>query len=117
MSAFGPSGAPIRVASSAASNNATVVKSSYGGLHVVTGFNTTAIVKYLKFYNKATTPAPATDTPWLTIALPPSTGFALNFNGLKFPLGIGFAIVTGSGDTDNTSVGAADIVGLNVCFE
>src|SRR6266850_1009261 len=117
MSAFGPAGAPVRVPSSAANNNATVVKASYGGLHVVTGYNSTVAVKYLKFYNKATTPAPATDVPFLTIALPPSTGFALNFSGLKFPLGIGFAIVTGSGDTDNTGVASGDILGLNVSFE
>lgn len=116
MSAFGPSGTPSRIPSSAATNNATVAKASAGELYAVTGYNSNAALRYLKFYNKATTPAPAADTPFLTIALPPTTAFGLNFDGFKFSTGISYALVTGSGDTDNTSVGAGDILGLNVCF-
>lgn len=114
---FGPHGVPSRIPSSAATNNATVAKASYGGLHVVTGYNNNAAIRYLKFFDKATAPVPGTDTPFLTITLPPTTAFGLNFDGLKFMNGIGYALVTGAGDADNTAVGAGDILGLNVCYE
>lgn len=107
-----------RIPSSAASNNATVAKATGGNLTTVLGFNATAGVKYLKLYNKATAPAPATDAALLklVIALPPTTAFAFNFAGIIFPDGISYALVTGAADADNTAVAAADVLGLNVCF-
>lgn len=113
---FGPHGTPARIPSSAATNNATVAKAGEGALYAVTGYNANAAARYLKFYNKATTPNPAADTPFLTIALPPTTAFGLNFDGLKFLTGISFALVTGAADGDNTAVGAGEILGLNVCY-
>lgn len=113
--AFDPA-TPSRIPSSAASNNATVAKAAGGNLFTVSGFNSSAAVKYLKLYNKATVPAPAADMAllMLVIALPPTTAFALNFGGLVFPAGISYALVTGSADNDNVAVAAGDILGLNV---
>jgi len=59
-----------RIPSSAATTNATSAKASAGEVHVILATNTTATVKYLKLYNKASAPTVGTDTPILTIALP-----------------------------------------------
>lgn len=114
--AFSPIATPSRIASSAASNNATVAKAGEGYLHTVIGYNSNAALRYLKFYNKATVPAPATDIPFMVIPLPPTTAFGINVMGQYFPAGISYALVTGIAENDNTGVGAAEILGLNVCF-
>jgi hypothetical protein len=112
--------ASARIPSSAASNNATVVKASAGDVLHIHGLNATAGVKYLKLYNKATTPAPGTDNALLlgVYALAASAPFSIDFGalGLYFPAGIGLALVTGASDTDNTGVAAGDILGLNVNY-
>ena len=101
---------------SAASNNATNVKAAAGKVYAFWAFatNATPATRYLKLYNKATTPAPASDTPFLRIPIPSATagaGIALAFpNGIAFSTGIGYALVTGASDSDNTSVAASEIV-------
>lgn len=116
--AFSPIATPSRIASSAASNNVTVAKAGEGYLHTVIGYNSNAALRYLKFYNKATAPAPAADAAllMLSIPLPPTTAFGINLMGQYFSAGISYVLVTGSADTDNTGVGAAEILGLNVSF-
>lgn len=107
-------GIASRIPSSAATNNATVAKASPGTLAGFDVFNTNAAARYLKFYDKATTPAPATDVPVLTFYLGPTaprTVFGIDF---KFLVGIGYALVTGAADADNTAVGAGELTGLNV---
>ncbi len=109
----GSAGTSISRKISAASNNATVAKNAAGNLYSVIAINTNAAVRYLKFYNKATAPDPANDTPVLTIPIPGNTagaGVAHTFNGLNFSTGISYAIVVNVGDTDNTSVAANEIV-------
>ena len=95
---------------SAASNNATNIKASAGTLGFLTAINTTATVYYLKLYNKASAPAPATDNGLLVgvYPIPASTsgaGIAIPIptQGLNFSTGISFAIVAGISDTDNTN--------------
>lgn len=110
-----------RIPSAAGSNNATVVKASAGRLWHVNGFNAAAAVRYIKFYDKATAPAPATDNTLLALvfALQASVPFSFALGGMwgfPFLTGIGFALVTGASDTDNTAVTAADILGLNVVY-
>lgn len=108
-----------RLPSAANSNNATVVKASAGWLFHINGHNAAAGVRYLKLYNKATAPTVGTDTPFLTLALPASSPFKFEFpnvNGLYFSTGIGFGLVTGAADNDNTAVTAADILGLNIMY-
>lgn len=113
MSSYDPAIAS-RIVSSGASNNATSAKASPGFLRSVIGVNATAGVKYLKFYDKATAPNPAADTPVLVFALPASAPFNLGAYDFKFSIGIGYAIVTGTADNDNTAIAAGDILGLNV---
>lgn len=109
-----------RLPASANSNNATVVKASAGDVFTIIGLNATAGVKYLKLYNKATAPAPGTDNALLmaVFALAASSPFSFQLaaSGLYFATGIGFALVTGASDTDNTSVAANDILGLNLLY-
>lgn len=104
-----------RIVSAAASTNATSAKGSAGVLFAVKGFNAAATARYLKFYNKATAPTVGTDTPVLTIYLPASTAFALDWPlGRYFATGIAYALTTGGADADTGALTAADVLALNV---
>lgn len=65
-----------RLPSSAASNNATLISANPGAIYSVNGYNASAGVIYLKFYDKATAPTVGTDTPVLTYALPATAAFS-----------------------------------------
>lgn len=97
---------------STADNNSTVVKNAAGHLSYIIASNLNASVRYLKFYNMATAPAPATDNAnlVLVVALPPNSAmFVAQFaNPIYFSTGIAFAIVTGIADTNNTSTAASE---------
>lgn len=109
--------ATSRIVSSAASTNATLGKNATGWLFAVTGYNSNAVVRYLKLYNKASAPTVGTDTPIMTIALVPSAGFAIDFPApYYFSTGIAYALTTGSADADTGAVGAGDILGLNLAY-
>jgi len=105
----------------AASNNATNVKSSAGSIGYILAVNVTGTVVFLKLYNKASAPAPATDSALLvaTIPIPASTsgaGVALPVPaGIAFSTGIGFAITANIATTDNTSV-AANCAVVNIGY-
>jgi hypothetical protein len=106
-----------RLLSSAATTNATSAKVSAGRLYAAHGYNAATGVRYLKLYNKASSPAVGTDTPVKTIALPPSCGFAFDWPvGYSFATGIAFAITAASSDADTTAVAAGDILGLNLDY-
>jgi hypothetical protein len=106
-----------RIPSSAASTNATLAKSSEGLLFYISGFNAAVATRFLKLYNKATAPTVGTDTPLLTIAIPASSAFVLDFSrGVDFDTGIGYALTTGAADNDTGAVAAADILGLNILY-
>lgn len=99
---------------SLASTNANVVKNSGGNLYSIIAIGLTSTVRFLKLYNKATTPTVGTDVPVMTIPIPANTqgaGVALPFSmGVNFPLGIGIAITSGSADNDTGAVGAGDVI-------
>jgi hypothetical protein len=103
----------------AGSNNATSVKGSagqVGGWYIA---NLSTGWRYVKLYNKATAPAPATDNALLLLRIGIPPGGAANVEisrGVAFSTGIGFATVTGVGDTDNTSVTANDLV-INIFYK
>ena len=104
-----------RIVSAAASTNGTSAKASAGTLYAVKGYNASASARYLKFYNKASAPTVGTDTPVLTIYLPPTTAFALDWPvGRLFATGIAYALTTGSADNDTGALTAADVLALNV---
>jgi len=112
-------GASVARVVSGASNNATVVKASAGRVLAISVNNVNAAARYLKLYNKATTPAPATDNASLKLVIPLAATSAVHLafpGGVKFASGIGFALVTGISDTDNTSVAASEHV-VNIVFD
>lgn len=108
----------LRLASSAASTNATVAKSSAGRLYKVQAFNNAANPLFLKIYNKATTPTVGTDTPIATLALPSKVTYDLDFDliGLYCSLGISCAITANAADNDTTAIADGNVVGLNIWY-
>lgn len=104
-----------RLPSSAATNNATLVSANPGAIYSVNGYNASAGVIYLKFYDKATAPTVGTDTPVLTYALPPTATFSFE-TPFGFATGIGYGLVTGAADNNNTAVGAGDVLGLTIVW-
>lgn len=99
---------------SAASTNATSVKGSAGQVGFIYCSNINAAVRYLKIYNKATSPTVGTDTPVAVFAIPGNTaggGFFTNFGpGIELGTGIAFALTTGVATSDTGAVAANDIV-------
>lgn len=117
-SASGTGGIPstARLVSAAGTTNATVAKASAGRLYHLDGYNAAAATRYLKLYNKATTPD-ENDTPRRTIAIPQNTAFALDWAvGMSFTAGIAYRLTTGSADADTGAVTAGDILGLNLDY-
>jgi hypothetical protein len=105
---------------SAASTNATVVKASAGQVFSVQCSNVNAAARYLKLYNKATSPTVGTDVPVKTLIIPGNTagaGFVLNWDkGLAFSAGIAFALTTGVADADTGAVAASELT-VNVDYK
>lgn len=94
-----------------ATTNATSLVVGNTRLHFLSAHNTSAAVKYLKLYNKATAPVVATDVPKLVFPIP--AGSYVNpdiTNGLKFTAGIAFAITGAVADTDTTATAANDVI-------
>jgi hypothetical protein len=97
--------------SSAASTNATSVKTSVGTLLTVTAYNFNASARYLKIYSKASAPTVGTDVPVLTIKLPPGETTTPNLGtyGVRIATGIAYAITANPADSDATAVAAGDV--------
>jgi hypothetical protein len=100
---------------SAESTNATSVKTSAGTIGTLTVTNSTASLKWIRLFNKASAPTVGTDTPVLNFQIPPNSMQHINtaFAGIRLNLGIAYAITGGAATeavTDSTAVGAGDIV-------
>ena len=99
---------------SAGSTNATSVKASAGTLYALICINLNAAVRYLKLYNKASSPTVGTDTPVMTIPIPGNTagaGLVINLDpGADFSTGIALALTTGVADANTGAVAADEIV-------
>jgi len=91
--------------------NATVVKGTAGKLYGFQIANNTASTKYVRLYNKASAPAPATDTPIRRIAIPPNGVASYHVGqGLDgFTAGIAYVATGGLADTDTTALAANDL--------
>lgn len=78
----------------------------YGGFVI----NTNAAARYIKFYNKATTPTEA-DTPAFVITAEPSkmTPIELPAKGVSFSAGISVRGTTGLADNDTGAPGASEL--------
>ena len=106
-----PTGCQVAHKVSASGNNATNVKNAPGQVYGFRVFNKGGVPVYVKLYDKSSTPDPTSDAVALTVGvqagLSDSDFYPL---GIAFASGIGYAIVQGISDTDNTSVGAGDCV-------
>lgn len=95
----------------AATTNATSVKGSAGHLYWVYVYNASGSVQYVKFYNKATAPTVGTDTPVLTLPIPPGSAATFSLpQGAAFATGIGFGTTTDVADNGSTAVAANSLV-------
>lgn len=111
--------AASRIASAAASVNATSAKGSAGNVFKVFGNNAKASIIYVKIYNKATAPTVGTDTPVLTIPIAASSRFDIDLGGaIGFYLGTGIAygFTTDAADNGTTALLAADILGFTLTY-
>lgn len=97
---------------SAASTNATNVKTSAAGLFGYNIVNTNASARYVKFYNLATAPTVGSSTVALTVMIPGSSQVSVSFGDVPLSLGTGlsFAMTANATDTDATAVGAGDLI-------
>lgn len=97
----------------AASTNATSVKASAGRLYEIHLCNTSAALKFVKFYNKSSVPTVGTDTPVATYPLAANGGRidVVSVQGISFATGLAYAITGAVADTDTTAVAANDVVG------
>lgn len=98
---------------SAAGNNARVIKGGRGWVSGIWGTNTNAAIMFVKFFDVADTPNPATDRPAYVCGLP--GGGAAGAGGSMpgrfcFDNGIAIAMVAGAADGDNSPVLAGEIV-------
>jgi hypothetical protein len=94
-----------------ASGDFLTVKNSAGVVHLVSVFNNAAYPIFLKFFDKATTPVPGTDTVIWTVGV--QAGVHRDVEpppGVYFTAGISYAIVTGLADSNTTHVAASDCV-------
>ena len=97
----------------AATNNATNSKASAGVLHDISASNINAAFRYLKIYDKATAPTIGTDTPKRVVPLPPNSSIQQTVD-IECTAGIGWGLVTGIANSDNTAPAANEnIVGLS----
>lgn len=98
---------------SAGTNNSTSVKGTPGQVYKVIACAGTAAAGIVKLYNKATAPTCGTDTPVAALSLPATLGACVDMPipvGAAFSLGIGFCMVTGPANTDNTAVALNQIL-------
>jgi hypothetical protein len=100
---------------STASTNCTLVQGGRTIVRNILPVNTTAVIYYLKLYDKLTAPVANSDTPVLTIPVPVGTAAAtvpvFSVDGFSFLNGMGFCLTGGVADNDNTN--AATGVAIN----
>lgn len=96
---------------SAASTNATLIKSTAGTLWSAVVSNVAASARYLKFFNLTTAPNVGTSVPVFTVLVPAGGTIVIEggANGIRFGTGISLAITGAAGDLDTTAVAAGDV--------
>lgn len=98
---------------SAASTNATSVKTSAGTINALHVSNTNATTSaYLKLYNKASAPTVGTDVPVFTLLIPPAGLRTIDCGatGVRLSTGIAYALTANPADADTTAVAASEII-------
>ncbi len=105
---------------SQASNNATLVYAGPALLKFLLPVNTTTTIYYLKLYDKATAPSCGTDIPVLRIPVPVHTdggAVPIEVGGIQFTNGVGFCLVAGIADSDNTNAATGVAINLGVAWQ
>lgn len=96
---------------STADTNAGLLNGTGTAVGFIHAANTSASWRWLKLFNKATAPVPGTDTPALTLGIPPNG--TLEFDPFQYPrfgTGLGIAITAGMADLDATAIGAGEVL-------
>jgi hypothetical protein len=105
-------GLSVAKVNSLATTNASLVKTGAARVYAYHLSNTTALWRFVKFYNKATAPVVGTDVPIYTVPLAPnSSTIYCQTIPLSHALGLGIAITAGAADNDTMAVAASDVVG------
>jgi hypothetical protein len=105
-----------RLVSAPATDCAASIKASKAFLHIISGNNDNAADRYIKLYDTPLVPTSAM-TPKLTITVPATVAFSINWEGLAFTTGLGIRMTAGAPDNDATALTLADITGLNITYE
>lgn len=99
----------------AASTNSIVVKNAAGAIHKLTFQNTSTSLVYLKLYNLANAPAPASNTPTGVWAVYPAQTLDLSWVGGR-PCSAGVALLMSNSSADASTGAIAAGSFLNVDF-
>ena len=117
-------GLSINSFSNAASNNATVVKSSAGMLYGFTIGGISPEVNYIKFYDTASAPTPGTTTIKLRYCIPKAAtatdGQSIHYffpQGITFSTGIAFAMIESIADAGTTAMDTADELLVTIYYK
>lgn len=93
------------------------IKSSAGQVYGWYIFNNATSTRYIKLYDKATTPTVGTDTPVMTLGIPGSSAANVSFtNGVAFSAGIGIGATTAVADASVAAPGTNDLV-VNINYK
>lgn len=95
--------------------NASVMKGAPGVVLGYALYNNTNANRYFRFYNKATTPSPSSDTPAFTVIVPAGGGANVSYGdagGIPFGTGIAYDLTAGVADNDTTVPAANDVHGF-----
>jgi hypothetical protein len=107
-----------RIVASTATTNATIAKASAGRVYKITGYNFGTTLRWLRFYNTASTPAPGTTAAFFAVPVPPGAfSYDAQDLGYYFSTGIGYAITANPADNDNVSITASEVLNLNVWYQ
>jgi hypothetical protein len=102
---------PNRIRSTA-STNALVLKATPCSLMDYAFYNANAAARFVRFFDKASTPNPAVDVPIWILQLDPVTDGVEHFpQGLRFLNGCSIAITGAGGLFDATAIAADDVIG------
>ena len=87
------------------------IKTSSGQVYGWFLFNTASAIRYIKLYNKSSSPMVGIDKPYMTIPLPAGGGANVSFtSGIYFSKGIGICATTGVADGNTVSPADGDII-------
>jgi hypothetical protein len=103
---------------SAASTNATSVKTSSANIGTLILTNTSATWAYFKLINKSSSPTVGTDTAIINIGVAPNTTLDCStaFAGLRMSTGLAYYVSAGTSLTDNTALPAAGTFLVNMTY-